>query len=293
MMQFDEVFRSNLIKDSDGCPVLRVKLENSDASCYYQCGGHRIIITFDDIIRVLNKEAGVEPLSCDDVAPIDSIYHFLSVDDEYAYVNIVNRGEAISSCSLDCDFYDLLSNVIVKSNDCYAICIAEASDVTDEPFIDCSNSDIDSLAILNLLIRETDSGYGIAVHFESSPTNLCNLFVHFDRDVVALSYDLTLFVNSIFPAINLLNIASAETALLNHIQSSYQAESVSMTINDDNSILIAVYQTNMPVGNARIEAVLFSDIVTEGILTDCDGSIELREDGGFELIEDGGFELIE
>lgn len=124
-------------------------------------------------------------------------------------------------------------------------------------------------------------------------SGLCNMYVHFDRDVVSNSYNLTVFGNTISVPINLLNITLAESELLNHIQQSYQAGSVSMIINDDNSILIIVYATDMPSGNARIEAVLFTDIVNEAIVSDCEYDIELREDGGIELIEGGGIELRE
>lgn len=122
---------------------------------------------------------------------------------------------------------------------------------------------------------------------------LCNLYVYFDRNVVNNSYNLTVFGSPVASPINLINIPAAETALFNHIQLNYQVGSVNMIIEDDKSLLIIVYSTDMPAGNAQIEAVLFTDIVTEGIASSCNSFLELRDDGGFELREGGGFELRE
>lgn len=121
---------------------------------------------------------------------------------------------------------------------------------------------------------------------------LCNLYVYFDTDVT-LGYNLTEFNGVLTTPINLSDLSVAESELLSHISATHQAGSVVMNLLSDNTLLIEVLQTDYPAGNAKIEAILFTDIVTESMLSSCVDENELREDSGFELRDGGGFELID
>lgn len=120
----------------------------------------------------------------------------------------------------------------------------------------------------------------------------CDLYAFFDVDV-SLGYELTKFSISIFPVINLTNLATAQAALKTKLElSGYMVASVTMEDLND-GLLISVLGTDLSSGDAQISGITFAEIVDEEILSSCSDNWEARDDNDFELREGGGFEIRE
>lgn len=169
-----DVFRTLLYKDADNCPVIKIKLTENPVSCLDKCGDMSVgeaytdamkLAVVSDLVFAAIPSGAVHSLSCGDVLPATG-NAFLSKDviTGCIVVNVVNRGNASSGCSHDCDDHDFILKAISKCGDCYAVNVVVVEQTTDVPYIDCDNASLSTATLVRQLLRKvSDDVYAFAV----------------------------------------------------------------------------------------------------------------------------------